>query len=83
MRLGSSGWCQSGAVLRLRGIFFTHRPSPTATQRFGSVAASTSLEAMILDSKWTSLFSEEERRLAGARLRDYGFTGPLPDAERK
>lgn len=37
------------------------------------------VEALILDSRWTLLFSEEERRIAIDRLRDYGFTGPLPD----
>jgi hypothetical protein len=36
------------------------------------------VEALILDAKWESLFSDEERRTAVARLQDYGYTGVLP-----
>lgn len=36
------------------------------------------VEATILEAKWRPLFSDDERTLAVARLREYGFTGPLP-----
>ena len=39
------------------------------------------VEALILDEKWRPLFSKAEREIAIRRLRDYGFTGPLPEAE--
>lgn len=37
------------------------------------------VEAMILQPKWRELFSAEERRIAVERLRDYGYTGELPE----
>jgi len=39
------------------------------------------VEAVILDSKWEPLFSNGERRIAVDRLREYGFTGRLPDID--
>jgi hypothetical protein len=35
------------------------------------------VEAVMLDAKWDPLFSKQERQVAVARLRDYGFTGQL------
>lgn len=37
------------------------------------------VEAVVLQPKWRDLFTERERRIAAQRLKDYGFTGPLPD----
>lgn len=37
------------------------------------------VEAVVLEEKWATLFSDAERAVAAARLREYGFTGPLPD----
>jgi|SRR4051812_28703999 hypothetical protein len=37
------------------------------------------VEAMILRPEWNSLFSDDERRIAVGRLKEYGFSGPLPD----
>ena len=37
------------------------------------------VEAMILRSEWQALFSEVERRIAVNRLREYGYSGSLPD----
>jgi len=41
------------------------------------------VEAVILEARWQPLFSTADRRIAVARLREYGFTGSLPalDAE--
>jgi hypothetical protein len=39
------------------------------------------VEAVILDPKWESLFSDDERRIAISRLREYKYAGALPDAE--
>src|SRR5438105_4118966 len=36
------------------------------------------VEAVILQPKWRGLFTQAERNIAITRLRDYGFTGPLP-----
>lgn len=36
------------------------------------------VEAEILGPKWEPLFSLEERRIAAERLREYGFSCPLP-----
>jgi len=33
------------------------------------------VEALILKEKWESLFSDEERKIAWERLRDYGYQG--------
>jgi hypothetical protein len=40
-----------------------------------------SVEAVILDPKWAPLFSNSERRIAVDRLREYQFTGRLPDID--
>jgi hypothetical protein len=37
------------------------------------------VEAMILNSEWQSLFSDDERRIAVDRLRAYDYSGSLPD----
>jgi hypothetical protein len=39
------------------------------------------VEAVILEPAWRSLFTLEERRIAISRLRKYGFSGPLPNTE--
>ncbi len=40
------------------------------------------VESVILQPKWRQLFTAAERNTAIARLREYGFTGPLqPEAE--
>ena len=36
------------------------------------------VEAMILQPRWKTLFSDDERRIAIQRLRDYGYKGELP-----
>ena len=36
------------------------------------------VEAVVLDPKWTPLFSETDLRVAAKRLGDYGYTGELP-----
>lgn len=41
------------------------------------------VEATILDPKWESLFSDDDRRVAVSRLREYGFTGPLAEIDPK
>jgi hypothetical protein len=37
------------------------------------------VEAMILQPEWHGLFSDGERRTAMSRLREYGYSVPLPD----
>src|SRR5436190_24360490 len=37
------------------------------------------VEAMILRPEWQALFSDVERRIAVNRLREYGYSGSLPD----
>ena len=37
------------------------------------------VEAVMLSEKWKPLFTKAEREIAVARLKEYGFTGPLPD----
>jgi hypothetical protein len=39
------------------------------------------VEAVILEPAWRALFSKAERQIAVARLREYGFAGPLPDVD--
>src|SRR5687767_4560533 len=39
------------------------------------------VEAVILQPRWRPLFTTAERNTAIARLREYGFAGPLPPAE--
>jgi len=39
------------------------------------------VEMMILGLQWTSLFSTEERQIAIDRLREYEYSGPLPEVE--
>ena len=37
------------------------------------------VEAMILQPEWQALFSDTERRIAVNCLREYGYSGSLPD----
>jgi hypothetical protein len=37
------------------------------------------VEAIILQPEWQDLFSDDERRIAVNRLREYGYSGPFPD----
>ena len=37
------------------------------------------VEFLILDTRWDDLFSDDDRRIAVRRLRDYGYTGQLRD----
>ena len=37
------------------------------------------VEAMILQPEWQALFSDAERCIAVNRLREYGYSGSLPD----
>jgi hypothetical protein len=39
------------------------------------------VEALVLDPKWTPLFGRPERAIAVARLREYGYGGPFPDLD--
>jgi len=39
------------------------------------------VEAMILASEWRLLFSKQERQVAVDRLRQYGYSGPVPDID--
>jgi hypothetical protein len=39
------------------------------------------VEAMILKPEWHSLFSAAERKIAIERLREYQYSGALPDIE--
>ena len=39
------------------------------------------VEAMILRPEWQGLFSDAERRIAVNRLREYGYSAPLPDVD--
>lgn len=36
------------------------------------------VEAVMLAEQWRPLFSPEERKISIARLKSYGYTGPLP-----
>ena len=38
------------------------------------------VEAVVLEAQWLPLFTDAERRIAAKRLRDYGYSGPLPDS---
>ncbi len=37
------------------------------------------VEAMVLRPEWGTLFSDVERRIAVNRLREYGYSGSLPE----
>lgn len=39
------------------------------------------VERLILEPKWRPLFTNDERKIAVTRLREYEFSGPLPDVE--
>ena len=41
------------------------------------------VEALVLDPKWDSLFTKLERQIAVSRLREYGFTGQLPTCDQE
>lgn len=39
------------------------------------------VEAMVLRPEWQGLFSDVELRIAVSRLREYGYSGSLPDVD--
>jgi hypothetical protein len=37
------------------------------------------VEAVVLEERWRALFDDAERAIAVGRLKQYGYSGPLPD----
>lgn len=57
--------------------------SPTVSDGYSALwerhRLDLTVEAAILEHRWLPLFTEDERKVAVKRLRDYGYSGDLPD----
>lgn len=64
---------KKGAVETAKQLVNSKEPSPGYTKLWEMGCLQYSVENQILDEKWESLFSDEERAKAKKRLADYGF----------
>lgn len=56
--------------------------SPTVSEGYTALwergRLDLTVEAVMLESKWAELFTDDERKIAVKRLVEYGYTGALP-----
>ena len=76
-----------GMVSEHGGLYTAHYllNQPTVSDGYAALwelhRLDLTVEAVVLQPKWRELFTPAERNIAITRLREYGFTGPLPPAE--
>ena len=64
-----------GGVATAKKLVASTQPSDGFTKLWEMKRLDLSVEALVLDPKWTMLFSDPERRAARRRLEDYGWQG--------
>jgi hypothetical protein len=62
-----------GAVEAVKRLINNPKPSSGYTKLWELKALNLSMEAIILEKEWESIFSEEERLKAKKRLKEYGY----------
>ena len=67
---------ERGAVRATKDLLATKDPSEGLNTLWHLGKLELSVEAMVLDSRYGSLFTEEERRIARKRLADLGYQFP-------
>jgi hypothetical protein len=68
----------TGGLATARYLLHAEKVSDGYTALWERGRLDLTVEAMILDDTWRPLFADEERAIAVARLRQYGYSGPLP-----
>lgn len=71
---------EHGGLKTARYLLHAAKVSEGYTALFERKRLDLTVEAMILRPEWQALFSDVERRIAVNRLREYGYSGSLPDA---
>ena len=70
---------ERGGLKTARYLLHAAKVSEGYTALFERKRLDLTVEAMILRPEWQALFSNTERRIAVNRLREYGYSGSLPD----
>ncbi len=70
---------EDGGLKTAQYLLHTPRVSDGYTALYERGRLDLTVEALILRPEWQDLFSDDERRTAMDRLREYGYSGPLPD----
>jgi hypothetical protein len=65
---------QRGSLATARYLLATNTPSEGFTRLWECGRLDLTVEAVILQPAYESLFTDEERQLAAQRLQDYGYT---------
>jgi hypothetical protein len=68
---------ETGGLATARYLLHAEKVSDGYTALWERGRLDLTVEAMVLDAKWRPLFTDEERGIAVARLRLYGYAGPL------
>jgi hypothetical protein len=64
---------ERGGYQTAQYLIHTPNPSDGYTALYERGRLDLTVEALVLRPKWSDLFSDEDRELAGQRLTDYGF----------
>jgi hypothetical protein len=64
---------EHGEVEAVRRLINNPKPSSGFTKLWKLKALNLSIEAIILEEDWKTIFSEEERMKARKRLKEYGY----------
>ena len=70
---------ERGGLQTARYLLHTSNVSDGYTALYELGRLDLTVEALILRPEWQDLFSDDERRIAVDRLREYDYSGPLPD----
>lgn len=68
---------ENGGVETARTLLHASTVSDGYTALWERGHLELTVEAEILDAKWRSLFTKEEREIARRRLKEYGYSGEL------
>lgn len=70
---------ERGGLKTAQHLLHTTKVSDGYTALYERGRLDLTVEALILRPEWREVFSDVERRIAVDRLREYGYSGPLPD----
>jgi uncharacterized protein (DUF433 family) len=72
---------ERGGLAAAKALVEATHPSEAYTALWERGRLDLSVEALVLQKRWAPLFSDEDRALAGNRLKDYGFSPSEASAE--
>ena len=71
---------EKGGLATAKQLLHTNKPSEGYVKMWQLGRLDLTMERLILNDEWHSLFTDEERQIAISRLREYGHREPLPPA---